>query len=115
MSLRQKTLLIVAFTTLALVVSIYALGQTILLDGFHQVEREATERQVRQAVAAIDEEISQLSRTTFDWSAWDDTYQFVIDANEEFAASNLVDATLDSTGLRINLLAFVDRSSPIFS
>ncbi len=113
MSLRQKTLLIVALTTLALVASLYALGQTILLDGFRQVEREAAERQVRQAVAAIEAEISYLSRTAIDWSGWDDTYEFVVDANEEFIESNLVDATLAVASLRINLIAIVDLEGKV--
>ena len=108
MKLRHKTLLIVAVTTLALVGALYALTHAILLDGFRQVEEEAAQRQVKQAMAAINEEIGQLSKTAFDWSAWDDAYEFIADGNEEFISSNLVDATLDSTGLRVNLLAFVD-------
>ena len=62
---------------------------------------------------ALQVTVDQLDRSNLDWSAWDDTYDFLETSNPEYAESNLVTTTLDSTGMRINFLIYVNLAGDI--
>ena len=61
----------------------------------------------------MSEDLSNLSTNAYDWSAWDDTYAFIEDVNEEYLQSNLTNDTVDNDGLRLNLMLFANVSREI--
>ena len=110
MTLRKRVLINIAATVTGLMLILWGISHFVLMDSFLDLEEQNVRRDVQRAQDAISEEISNLSATTLDWSSWDDTYAFIEDRNDGFLTANLVDATFDSTKLRLNVMLFVDAT-----
>lgn len=82
-----------------------------MLGGLTEFEENGVRQDVQRAESALSNEISGLETKATDWSAWDDTYDFIQDENTEYIKSNLVDSTF--INLRLNLMVFVDNSGRI--
>lgn len=108
MTLRKKTLIIISITFLGLITALYFIAQNFLFDNLLKVEANNTHQNVNRVLNALSSELSFMESMTADWAAWDDTYAFIEDANEEYIESNLVDSTF--TGLNINLMLFADSA-----
>ncbi|MES1025555.1 EAL domain-containing protein [Gloeocapsa sp. BRSZ] len=111
MTLRKKTLLLIAVTLISLIGVIYATSSTILLRGFSRLEAEDTRYNVRRVQEALSDEIAKLSLTTRDWAEWDETYAFVEDANRQYIATYLSNVSINR--LKLNLMLYVDASKRI--
>jgi sensor domain CHASE-containing protein len=82
LSIRTKTLLIVAATLVGLIGGVYVLSRAIIVDGFTEIENDAVEENVRRAEDALAQDIAAINTTAGDWAYWDDTYQFAMDGNQ---------------------------------
>lgn len=111
MSLRVKTLLIIVATLTCLIVILFASAKLIMLRSFTGLEEKNSCSNVQRALKAWSDELSLLDTKVVDWAAWDDTYAFIEDENEDYARSNLVESTF--TNQKINLLLFIDSSGRI--
>lgn len=111
MKLRMKTLIIVGVMIVSMVAALYGVSQIILLNSFEELEEQYASENVERALAALSDELSVLDDTTYDWAAWDDTYNFIEDVNEYYIESNLVDETF--TLLRLNIMLYVNSSDQI--
>lgn len=111
MTLRKKTLVIVALMMLGLIVMLYVTSRIILLRSYVELEQQTTRGDVERVLAALSQELSVLDTTVCDWASWDDTYQFMEDANLEYVESNLLDDTL--IALRLNLILLADSSGSV--
>ncbi|MGQ9710898.1 MAG: CHASE4 domain-containing protein [Anaerolineae bacterium] len=111
MSLRQKTLFTVVTVTAGLIVVLYLVFSINLLNSYAQLERQEVEEETHRAVIALKNILEQLSRQNRDWGAWDDTYRFIEDRNEEYIRSNLDNAVFEN--LRLNLMLFVHASGRV--
>ncbi|MGC9502813.1 adenylate/guanylate cyclase domain-containing protein [Baaleninema sp.] len=114
MSLRQKTLLLIGLILAGSIAVLSSSLAAILLRSFGELEVKYTERNVERARSALAEEIDALDRTALDWSAWDDTYEYMETEDEEYRAQNLIDQTF--VNLELNLFLLLDRdANPIFA
>ncbi|MBD1938603.1 adenylate/guanylate cyclase domain-containing protein [Microcoleus sp. FACHB-68] len=111
MSLRRKTLSIVGVTLVGLVGVLYATCSTILLGSMKQAEEENTRQTVKGVLSVFAQTQDDFNSRFADWSAWDDTYTFIEDANPEYIKANLVPETL--ANLKINLALFINTSGEI--
>ena len=111
MSLRRKTLLIVAATLAALLIALYGTSQGIVLRSFARLEERQVREDVQRAKNALDDELAGLAATARDWAAWDDTYAFIQDGNREYQESNLLDKTFET--LRLHALILVDAEGRV--
>ncbi len=111
MTLRKKTLLIIGVTLACLVTFLYATSSALLIAGFASVEEQDTSKNVQRAQEALSDDIAQLNTMTRDWAWWDDTYEFVEDANPDYIKANPTDVTL--AGLRLNLIIYANSSNGI--
>ncbi|MFQ5800033.1 MAG: CHASE4 domain-containing protein, partial [Bacteroidota bacterium] len=111
MKLREKTLLIIGVTLLGLIVVLYFTSQAILMESFVNLEEQNTKKNVERVVMSLSSELVDMDTITYDWAAWDDTYAFIEDANDEYIESNLVDETF--TGLGLNFMLFVHSSGRV--
>ena len=111
MTLRTKTLIIFGITLLGLVAILYGVARFILDGSFADLEEDNTRLNVERVLSALSDDISNLDVLTNDWAAWDDTYVFIEDANQDYVESNLVDETFTDTPL--NLMLFVDSAGQI--
>ena len=111
MKLRNKTIIIISLTLIFLILILYAAARLILGNGFINLERQYTNKNIEQAKGALQNDISNLSMKLLDYSCWDDTYKFIQDGNKDYIASNLVDTTF--IGLKLNFMFFVDTQGKI--
>jgi PAS domain S-box-containing protein len=82
-----------------------------VLNSFARLEEQVIRRDVERALNALSDQVHTLDTMVFDWAAWDDTYAFIEDGNQDYVRSNLVDETFTSP--RLNLMLFVDTSEQI--
>jgi PAS domain S-box-containing protein len=108
MTLRKRTLIIVGLTAASLILILYVTLRTIVLSSFAELEEQHARQNVERALGALSDNLAALDTIVFDWAAWDDTYVFIEDANEDYIQSNLVDETF--TGFKLNLMLFVNPS-----
>ncbi len=111
MTLRRKTLCIISATIIMSIVILYIVSRTIILQSFITLENNNTAEHVERARNVLLDSFVALDTFLFDWAAWDDTYQFIEDRNEEYIRSNLVDATFTSP--RLNVMIFMNTSGEI--
>jgi PAS domain S-box-containing protein len=111
MSLKTKVLLIISAVFICAMGLIYAFSRLIFIRGLEEIEEQNTSVQVEQAVGVLTYLINDLEVDTADWAAWDDTYEFIQDKNQDYIQSNLVDETFIT--LRLNAMLFIDQSGNI--
>jgi sensor domain CHASE-containing protein/two-component sensor histidine kinase len=111
LKLHNKTLFILGLTFISLILIQYAASQLIFLDSFATLEEQDTSQNVERVRSALLVELDNLDTYTYDWAAWDDTYAFIQDVNEDYIESNLVDGTF--IDLELNFMVFVDSSGGI--
>lgn len=111
MKLRQKTLLIISVTIASLMGVIYTASSAILLGSIRNAEKQEAIQSVRGVWSLLVQTQEDFRDRFSDWSAWDDTYTFIQDANKTYIQSNLVPEQLAS--LRVNLILYVNTSGRI--
>ena len=111
MSLSKKTFIFILGAVGLAIVALYISSQTILIKGFRRIEEDRANQNVERVLNAIDEKVASLNVFTADWAAWDDTYAFILDDNEKYISSNLLDESFISA--KLNLAVFVDNSGKI--
>ena len=111
MTLRKKALMTVGITIIGLLIILYFISQITLVRSFTELEEQHTHQNVERALSALSTDLSSLEATASDWASWDDTYDFIEDANNKYIESNLIDGTF--TGLRLNLMLFINSSGQI--
>ena len=108
MTLRRKTLLIIAGTFYGVIILLFFLSRNILLESYDELEKQSIHRDVERVQASYSQELASLETITSDWAAWDDTYEFINDTNEEYIRSNLTDSTFTELGL--NLILYKNKN-----
>ena len=111
MTLRKKALMTVGITITGLLIILYFISQITLVRGFTELEEQHTRQNVERALSALSNDLLTLDAIVGDWASWDDTYDFIEDANDEYIESNLIDGTF--TELRLNLMLFINSSGQI--
>jgi signal transduction histidine kinase/ActR/RegA family two-component response regulator len=113
MKLHTKTALITSASLACLFLLLMVPCSTIVWHGFASLEERYARSCAQRALAALDEQVAQISGSAADWAMWDDSYRFVEDGNADFAAANLTHSTFES--LRLNMILFVHRSGRVVS
>ena len=105
-SLRTKTLSIIAVALVIMAVTVYVSSSEIVLGRFQNLEEDQAASNLNRARGAIDTEVARINSVGGDWSAWDDTYAFVQGEHPTYVEDNLsIDSLLN---LRINMMLFYD-------
>jgi sensor domain CHASE-containing protein/signal transduction histidine kinase len=111
MTLRTKTLIITGLTIVFGTVLLYISSRLILLNGFARLEEEDVQQNVERVSSTIRNDINTLDALELDWAAWDDTYEFIQDVNQDYIDSNLVDETFPN--MRINFILYVNAEGDL--
>ena len=106
MSLKLKAGLIFLGIFILYCATDYALQKFVIFPSFIELEHAEAGKDLERAIAAIKGEVQHLNTFCWDWSAWDDTYEFVADPSRKYIESNLTTTTF--TDNRINLIYFVN-------
>ena len=110
-SLRIKTILVLLVTAVTLIVLMYGMSYTVTLDSYKDLEKKETITNLNRMNALFTERLAALHTKSSDWASRGDTYQYMIDHNEEFVSSNLNISTFVNLG--INIMLFIDKSGEI--
>lgn len=111
MKLNQKIMIIFAITLVCLIFVWYAASKAVLLRSFAEEERYEARKDIELARAALVEEQASLNVVAGNWAAWDDTYDFIVNGDENFIKANLPDGTFNH--LQINLVMLVDYAGEV--
>jgi signal transduction histidine kinase len=111
MNLGQKTLLVVALTVAGVMTVLYAVSRDVLLRSYLALEQEQTRSAVSRTEAALNDEITNLARTTNDYGAWDRTYAFMEHPTRGYIKQEFENDTLE--GLHVNSVMLADTSQKI--
>jgi PAS domain S-box-containing protein len=113
MSLRKKIILAIGLLLIVVMSGAYLVQQIVLTASFARLEEQELRAHLARVHNTLTVELAQLESITADWARWDDTYQFVEDANDAYVKSNLTDSAFEN--LRLNVMVFVHSSGRIVS
>jgi sensor domain CHASE-containing protein/nitrogen-specific signal transduction histidine kinase len=111
MTLRKKTLLIVGLTLSGLMITLYLISQRILLNDYSRLEEDRVRQDLQRTLNTIDDSLSALGDTLAAFAWWDDTYQFMLDQNEQYIADNMIDVALLNSD--VNVVLFISNNRGI--
>ncbi|MEG4837986.1 CHASE4 domain-containing protein [Microcoleus sp. B9-D4] len=111
MKLRRKTLSIIGITIAGLTSILYVASSSILLGSLIKAEEQEATQVVKGVLSVFGQTADDFNSRFADWSAWDDTYDFIQNRNSEFIASNLIPEGLSN--VRVNIAVFVNTSGQI--
>ncbi|MFH0816580.1 MAG: CHASE4 domain-containing protein [Methanobacteriota archaeon] len=111
MKLRKKISLVLASTLAMFIVALVVVSNTIVSDGFSELERLDVEENAQRVINAVGRETERINRTCVDWASWDDTYDFIQDGNGTYLASNLPDETFAI--INVNVIVYADTHDDI--
>lgn len=111
MSLRRKIFLGIGLILVVTTLAAFLVQQWILAENFARLEEKDMHANLTRVHKALTQELEQLESICADWARWDDTYEFVENANDAYLHSNLTDSALQN--LRLNLIMFVHSSGRI--
>jgi len=77
MSLRFKTIAALLVIFAMYVGLAYAVERRVVYPSFERLEQELAIADVQRCIDALDREVYHLDLLARDWSAWDDTWEFV--------------------------------------
>lgn len=113
MKLRNKVLLIFGLGLIGLSAGFYTVSRVLLLKSYSTLEEQQTQRNVRRVLDSIANDLDNIDRQALDYGKWDDTYQFVIDRNENYIETNYPEEGSTLINLRLNWLAIINTSNEI--
>ena len=114
MTLRWKTLLLMGAMLSVALLLLWVVMRGVLLNSFELTEEQQMRSVCVDSRAALQLRSSELMRSTVDWAAWDDAYDYVVSRDPRFERSNLTDVSLGQ--LDVDYIGFFDRqANPVFS
>ena len=114
MTVRSKTLTIIAITLLAFIGVMYAASRSFLLGGFVTLEHEDARRDLARAEDALNDDIASLDAFNVDNSAWDATYSQMASPKPGFMDSVFGEGATGTLAFqRDNYLLLIDNSGKI--
>lgn len=107
-SLQRKVSVRLALAMVAFIAVVYIVLRAVVTPAFEELELRASHADLVRAEQSIQTEIDNLERVSYDWSSWDDTYNYATGNYPGFQKSNLERSTLANLGL--DLLAIFDAN-----
>ena len=105
MTIRIKTLTFITIILAVLSAIMYASSRYFLIKNALELERERTFEDADRTINFLWNEAAALDKFAVDYAAWDDTYEFVENHNEDYVRRNLVPETFQTSDLNLFLVA----------
>ncbi len=83
----------------------------VIKPALSQFEKDLAIDNLERFRKTLERELINLNRTCADYSWWDDTYEFVIDKNENYKRTNLLPQTYEEN--KINMILIINKSGEI--
>lgn len=111
MSIRTKIISVLLSILVLLSLGIYISSNIFIFGYIKDQDIKDSQKTIELTSNLIKRELSSLDALCGDWSAWDDSYDFIETKNPEFIATNLVDETFKTA--KINLIIFINSNKEI--
>ena len=108
MKIRTKSIIMICagFSILSLILTVTL--HSIITKSYSDLEIKISSEHVERVLNQIDQELSNLEATAYDWSIWDDTFYFVQNKNEEYIQRNLQYESLEE--IAVNFMVFYNNT-----
>lgn len=110
-SLRSKTKLIIAAALVGMLLLALVPLRIFVLQSFAELERREASLDAERTLNALNNLFAELERVTNDYAAWDDTYVYVNDRNQQYIDLNFADTTFINN--RLSFVLISDNSNQI--
>jgi signal transduction histidine kinase len=104
-------LAITVISVIAGTLALYIGSNIIVLGSFAELEEKTVQQNVGRTLSALDNEYTDLSSKTGDYAEWDETYNFVRDANAAYPQENLDPPTF--ANLRVDVVVFINTAGQV--
>ncbi len=111
MSIKRKALWVVSSLGLVLLLVTVGVLNLAIFPAFQDLELQLSRENMTRVELVIESEIQELGVLNRDWSSWDDTHQFMLDKNDEYRHSNLIDSSLIT--VRVNVMAIISTDGEV--
>jgi signal transduction histidine kinase/CheY-like chemotaxis protein len=111
MSIRKRTILLLAVTLMVLILALYFVTRGVVMSTFRELERETVRKNVARVVNTIWDNLDQVRSIAADWGRNDRTYVFMAKPAPGYVEKHLSDERVGTLGL--NLVLFVDTNGRI--
>lgn len=108
MTLRNKTAVIIIIISLLLISLVNASSRFILVNSFVSLEEEYSQKNSLRALNAVANEKNSLLVNANDYAAWDDTYEFAQDLNDEYVEANITPDTFTNLNIDFFIITGLD-------
>ncbi|MBF0121523.1 MAG: GAF domain-containing protein [Desulfobacterales bacterium] len=113
LKIRDKAILIIVLCFGIYIFMDFMVQNIFILNDFMKLEEIEAKKDMERCVEAINREIYHLDLLNHDWSAWDDTYQYTINHNQNYSTANLGKETFERN--KLNFLYIIDNNGiPVF-
>ncbi|KPP98166.1 diguanylate cyclase [Marinobacter sp. HL-58] len=109
MSISAKTTLLILLMGIALALSAFYIQRSIIFPAFHDIEIDYAKNSIDRVVRRLEAQRETIDFTTYDWSAWNDTYTFIQTGDPDYIESNLYPDTFLNLGLDVALFLNLDE------
>ncbi|MFH0880576.1 MAG: CHASE4 domain-containing protein, partial [Lentisphaerota bacterium] len=99
MNLFRKTMLTLFMVFMALFLVLYLSIQYIVHSGFEALEKSNILQNTGLLRHSLFNTLTHLRVLVVDWATWNETYQFIQDANPRYVKSNIENTTFENAGL----------------
>jgi methyl-accepting chemotaxis protein len=105
MSIGAKILVIILATAIILSGSIFTASKVIITNSFGTLEERDTIENTGRALNGLSGALDALDNLNYNWSAWDDTFNYAKSPDSAFTDSNTTDTSFANAGLNLILIA----------
>src|ERR1700687_15624 len=113
MTVRRKTLFIIAITCLGLLIALYAASRSFLLGGFIKLEQATARENVQRVPNAFTQNLTEMARFTADHADSDDLYHSIARPGEYVQSLMGADAKGTPTTHRFNFVILTNASAQV--
>ena len=116
MTVRRKTLVIIALTSIGLMAVLYGVARTVIVGNALRAEQTSARRNVQRVLVALDEDLSAMDRFNLNRSTWDATYEFMGRPNDQFLFYLFGNSANGTPGTRrLTSLILLDRDGKVIA
>jgi sensor domain CHASE-containing protein len=108
MILRYRLILVLIIAVVAYSLLDFLVDRNAVAPKFNKLEQDYAAADLERGVNALQRELHHLELFTHDWSAWDDTYDFMESRNPNYIAANFVNETFTDNSINVMYVCRLD-------
>jgi diguanylate cyclase (GGDEF)-like protein len=81
------------------------------MSGYYELEKEYSKIEYKRVFTELDEYRTRLDVILRDWAIWDDTYNYIVDRDNDYIDSNIVNSTFEN--MKIDYIVLLTRSNNV--